>query len=90
MRYALTADNRSYAVHHLHTAMRTLPWYILPPALLGAMLMLFLYFVAKLAGGDPDWRAFGGVSLAAGMLGLFLWMMRQFVRIIQLARHYAR
>lgn len=86
----VTYPRRSYAAQHFFTALRTLPWYTLPPALFGAAVMVFFTLVLLILRDYPHWEIFRGVTIACAMAGLLAWMIRQVIRIIQVARYYCR
>jgi hypothetical protein len=46
--------------------------------------------ISTLSGIPHQWDGMGGVAEIGAIFGFFLWMMRQFVRILQVARYYTR
>lgn len=80
----------SYASEHAKTALRTLPWYVLPPALLMTMIATFMNTVVAVAGKGANWDTLKDFAIMGAFAGGAIWLLRQFLRIIQLARYYAR
>ncbi len=91
MSYTVTIRDRSYVAGQFYTALRTLLWYVLPPALLMFIVTGFIFGLMYLHDARHEVMSLilSYTWVGAGA-GLFVWLLRQFVRILQVASYYTR